>query len=110
MHRGTLRSATPRGCPCGPPIRGGSPALFRMSGEAIRYQLPEAPCDVSLCSRIPRRIEEIGGRRELHQLAMAPPGAHGPEGWGGGAASCLLHVVPDEDDGVVPGQRDHQGL
>src|SRR2546428_1378249 len=106
MHRGTLRSATPRGCPCGPPIREGSRALFRMSGEAIRYQLPEAPCDVSLCPRIPRRIEEIGGRRELDQLAMPPLGGHEHEGCEVGDASCLLHVVRDDDDGVVPRQLD----
>src|SRR2546426_4896278 len=101
MHRGTLRSATPRGCPCGPPIRGGSPALFRMSGEAIRYQLPEAPCDVSLCSRIPRRIEEIGGRRELDQIAMPPLRVHEQEGCEDGDARRLLPVVRNDDGGVV---------
>src|SRR2546427_10871491 len=102
MHRGTLRSATPRGCPCGPPIREGSRALFRMSGEAIRYQLPEAPCDVSLCPRIPRRIEEIGGRRELDQLALPPLGVHEHEGCEVREPSGLRHVVGGEDEDGVP--------
>src|SRR3989449_9006326 len=102
MHRGTLRSATPRGCPCGPPIREGSRALFRMSGEAIRYQLPEAPCDVSLCPRIPRRIEEIGGLRVLHQLAMPALGGHEHEGWEVRDSSWLLPVVRIGDGSLWP--------
>src|SRR6266849_3374209 len=100
------RSGTPRACPCARAIRGGWPALFRMSGAARR--LAEAPGDVSLCSRVARGVEEIGGGCELDQLTVTSFGIHEHERGEIGDARRLLHVVGHDHDRVLACQLHYQ--
>src|SRR6202165_2904613 len=73
-------------------------------------QLAEAAGDVGLCPRVLRLVEEVGCRRELDELAVAPVGVHQHEGGEVRDARGLLHVVGDDDDRVVLHQLGHQVL
>src|SRR6266581_2292159 len=70
--------------------------------------LPEPPGDVSLCALVLRPVEEIRGGSELDQLAEPSLDVHEHEGGEVRHARRLLHVVGDDDYGVLASELHHQ--
>src|SRR5712664_1141239 len=100
-HPARPRSATRPACPCARAIRAGSRAPSRMPVAASA----ETPCDVCLCAVVLRRVEQVRRRRELDQLSVPVLRVHEQER-GEVRHSCrLLHVVRDDDDREVLGER-----
>src|ERR1700694_1008791 len=69
--------------------------------------LTEPTSDVSLCPLVLRLVEQVGGRRELDELAIATLRVHQHESGVVGDARRLLHVVGHDHDGVVAHQLGH---
>src|SRR5215469_13714030 len=78
--------------------------------ETVAWVSAEPSSDVVLCALVLRPLEELHGRRELDDLAVAVLRVHQHEGGVVGDPARLLHVVRDDHDRVVLGQATHQVL
>src|SRR2546425_720764 len=73
-------------------------------------RLPEPAGDVVLGPLVLRPLEDLGGRPELDQFAVALLRVHEHERGEVCDPSCLLHVVRHDNDGVGLGEPRHQVL
>src|SRR5690242_14486093 len=81
-----------------------------LSNVSLGMRLAEPSCDVRLSSLVLRLVEEVGGGRELDELAVAALGVHEHEGGEVGDPRRLLHVVSDDHDREIARQGGHQVL